>query len=341
METRPTLRDIASRIGCTNATVSLALRGSPRISAATRQRVEQAAADLGYRPDPVLSALAAHRWHRRPAPQGTVLAAIGDRLEGFDGMEDRARSFGYRIETFLVADHPDPRRLSRTLYARGILGLLVGQVFTRGYCASFDWSPFVAVACSEGSERPPTHLVMPHHYRAVQNAWDRAWANGARRIGLLLFDIPSAMDLQDRRAAFLERQLPLPARSRIPILNLKPWSTHDPTVPTHAIPHSEAIHQLRDWMSAHRPDAILGFNGAFLWLLQQAGWTSPRDVRFYDLWVSQPTPQAQGYCLHRDEVGRRAVEWLDSLLRTGERGLPRHPVTMSVELQWQDGPGVR
>jgi LacI family transcriptional regulator len=43
-------RDVARQVGVTAATVSLALSGSPRISPATRARVEQAAREMGYRP---------------------------------------------------------------------------------------------------------------------------------------------------------------------------------------------------------------------------------------------------------------------------------------------------
>lgn len=43
-------QDVARRVGVTAATVSLALSGSPRISPATRAKVEQAAREMGYRP---------------------------------------------------------------------------------------------------------------------------------------------------------------------------------------------------------------------------------------------------------------------------------------------------
>lgn len=338
MERRPTLRDIALAVGCTNATVSLALRGSVRISAATRERVVEAARAMGYRPDPILSALASHRWNRPASAQGATLAAVGDRLEGVAGMEERACAYGYRLERFLCADHPDPRGLSRMLYHRGILGVLVGQVFTPGFCSAFDWSRFVAVACSEGVERPPVHLVMPNHFRAVQAAWDRAWAAGRRRIGLLIFDIPGAVDLQDRRAAFLDRQQAAGVQPCLPVLNLPPWTHAEARDLNGRFPHAEAVARVRAWMSRHKPDAVLGFNSAFLWLLREAGCRIPnRRLDFLDLWVSQPTPQARGFCLHPDVVGRRAVEWLDALLRAGERGCPGNPSTMSVDLVWQDG----
>jgi LacI family transcriptional regulator len=339
MDKRPTLKDIAQDAGCTNATVSLALRGSPRISPETRARVQQAAATLGYRPDPMLSALAAHRWKRLPKSGGSTLAVIGDVLEGLEGMEERAAAYGYRLEKFRCADHPDPRRLSQILYNRGIVGVLVGQIFTPGFSARFDWSRFVTVACSEGIELPPVNLVMPNHFRAVQEAWDRSMAAGARRIGMMLFDIPEAIDMHDREAAFLDRQQTVPVRSRLPVLKIRSWARRGEKLAAGQISNAEAVSQVKAWMNDQKPDRILGFNDAFFWLLKDSGWSVSKKIGFTSLWLSRGPSALGGFLLHFDEVGRRAVEWLDSLLRSGERGLPAHPATMAVNLVWQDASG--
>ncbi|WP_405059917.1 LacI family transcriptional regulator [Kribbella sp. NBC_01505] len=50
MAKRVTIAEVAHRVGVTPATVSMALSGNTRISAATRAKVEQAAAELGYVP---------------------------------------------------------------------------------------------------------------------------------------------------------------------------------------------------------------------------------------------------------------------------------------------------
>lgn len=44
------MQDVALRVGVSAATVSMALSGSPRISAATRAKVEETAREMGYRP---------------------------------------------------------------------------------------------------------------------------------------------------------------------------------------------------------------------------------------------------------------------------------------------------
>ncbi len=58
---RITQRDIARHLGVHVSKVSLALRRHSSIPADTRERVEKAARDLGYRQDPALTALMAFR----------------------------------------------------------------------------------------------------------------------------------------------------------------------------------------------------------------------------------------------------------------------------------------
>ena len=58
---RPRLDDVAARVGVSSATVSLVLRGVAGPSAETRDRVLEAAAALGYRPDRTASLLARRR----------------------------------------------------------------------------------------------------------------------------------------------------------------------------------------------------------------------------------------------------------------------------------------
>lgn len=58
---RVRLEDVAAAVGLSTASVSLVLRGAPGPSAATRERVLEAATRLGYRPDRAASLLARRR----------------------------------------------------------------------------------------------------------------------------------------------------------------------------------------------------------------------------------------------------------------------------------------
>jgi DNA-binding LacI/PurR family transcriptional regulator len=74
MSARPTLAAVAARAGVSPSTASLAFAGSPRVSPATRERVLEAAAVLGYAgPDPLAASL-------RRGRSGVVGAFVGERL---------------------------------------------------------------------------------------------------------------------------------------------------------------------------------------------------------------------------------------------------------------------
>jgi DNA-binding LacI/PurR family transcriptional regulator len=66
---RLTIEDVAAEAGVSVATVSRALRGLPNVTPTTRERVQQVAARLDYRPDPAAARLAAGR-------TGTVTIAV-------------------------------------------------------------------------------------------------------------------------------------------------------------------------------------------------------------------------------------------------------------------------
>ena len=73
---RVTQQDIAEAVGLSAVSVSLALRNSSRISAATRDRVQQAAKEMGYSPDPMLQSLSSYRRQSARKPVDSVIAWI-------------------------------------------------------------------------------------------------------------------------------------------------------------------------------------------------------------------------------------------------------------------------
>ncbi len=85
MKRRVTLMDIARQAGVARSTASMALQNHPRISAKTRASIREIADQLGYRPDPAMTALAAYRQGKRQTRlhaglarnRSTALARLG------------------------------------------------------------------------------------------------------------------------------------------------------------------------------------------------------------------------------------------------------------------------
>src|SRR5687767_1931302 len=87
---RISMRDLAARLGVTHVTVSMALRDNPRVSPATRERVKKLADELGYRPDPMLSALATYRGNKSASGIHSAVAWINawERPEDLRGYKE-------------------------------------------------------------------------------------------------------------------------------------------------------------------------------------------------------------------------------------------------------------
>src|SRR5215216_1630258 len=109
---RPRLEDVAERVGMSPASVSMVLSGAPGPSAATRERVLEAAAELGYRPDRTASLLARRRTHLVG-----VLMQVGSpfHAELVEDLHEAAEGRGYDVVLSTVTRTRDERRATETL----------------------------------------------------------------------------------------------------------------------------------------------------------------------------------------------------------------------------------
>jgi len=81
---RITQEDVARGAGVTRTTVSMALRADKSIPEKTRNKILRISAKLGYRPDPMLLALAVYRSSSRPATFEGTLAWLINSTFGYD-----------------------------------------------------------------------------------------------------------------------------------------------------------------------------------------------------------------------------------------------------------------
>lgn len=174
---RTTQSDIAKKAGVHTATVSMALRNHPRIPEETRKRILEIARELGYTPDPMLSALASYRERGRPVTFHGTLAWISDAGEmGFDweksehytryfqGAKNRAAEHGFQLEPFdLHASAGSPHRLRSIFRARNITGLLICPHPTSYAGVEFPWEEFSLMTLGYSITNPAVHAVASAH----------------------------------------------------------------------------------------------------------------------------------------------------------------------------------
>ncbi|GAB3803899.1 LacI family DNA-binding transcriptional regulator [Humibacter antri] len=121
----PTMKDVASRARVGVGTVSRVVNGSAPVSLATKERVELAIRELGFRPNEIARSL-------RPG-QGpkTIGLVAGDLTNPFyatlaKGAMAVAAGRGYAVLIAMVDEDPDAERMAvRGLLARGVAGLLL------------------------------------------------------------------------------------------------------------------------------------------------------------------------------------------------------------------------
>ena len=109
---RPTLEDVAAHAGVSRALVSIVMRGVRGASTETRERVMDAAAEIGYRPDARARLLASG--HSRLL--GVVFGMAGRfHLELLDGLYAAAEHAGYQLILTALTPSRDERRAVETL----------------------------------------------------------------------------------------------------------------------------------------------------------------------------------------------------------------------------------
>ena len=119
------IEDVAKRAEVSTATVSRALRGLPKVSPATRERVLAVAAELGYVPSPSATGLATGRTRTVG-----VLMPFVDRWyfgHALEGVDQELRSRGYNLLLFSLGGylHGNKRRFTEQMVRKQIDGLVV------------------------------------------------------------------------------------------------------------------------------------------------------------------------------------------------------------------------
>lgn len=124
-----TLKDIAKKIGVSDATVSMALRNHPQISRARRKQICELAKQMGYRPNPMGRALKSGKSMSIGILLGLGATSVAVHLPKLREIEKCAHANGYWPYMVSVSD-PEPEaqtNLISDLLSRGLDGLIVFQ----------------------------------------------------------------------------------------------------------------------------------------------------------------------------------------------------------------------
>jgi len=334
----PSMQQIAEAAGVSRMAVSLALRNSPKISPATSQRIRGVAEQMGYRPNPLVSALMTQLRHAKKVTRPAVVAYVtahptengwrqpGPFLSFFEGAQRQAEALGYSLEEWwLRAPGFTERRVSEILYARNIHGLVVAPLPPGGGTLGLEWTHFASATIGHSVTNPCMHRASNDQYSTIGLAIRELTKLGYRRIGLA---IPAESDDRVKHnwsAGMLVYQQRIPLTDRVP-----------PLLSTGGF--SEAF---SEWFRMHRPEAVLSLSDQVLRVLNGLNLAVPRDVGFAHLALCEGERQWAGVDQKSELVGAAAIDLVDGQLRRNERGVPRFPRTLLIPGEWRPGPTVR
>lgn len=330
-----TLKHIGDSCGVSKATVSLALRDDPRISEETKTRIKKAAAKMGYQMNPLVAAHSAYVRTARQSKSPLVLGYLTNWTASaqpastlvnqrcLTGMHNRAAELGYRVDQFQFLESGlNERRLSHILSARNIMGVVIADLAKAHSALDLDWQNVASVAIGYGLRSPLVHRVCHDQYGSMRLLLSELTKLGYKRIGL-------AMEYrQDERTNNLIVAAYLAHHSQ----------QHNAPIPP-LLPVEWSKDVFLKWYHRHKPDVIVSVLDDVVRWLRSEQIAVPGEVGFASVCVLKP--KTSGIYQHFEAMGATAVDLLVSQLYTNQRGVPRHPQTISILGSWQAGATVR
>jgi len=327
------MQDIADRAQLARCTVSRALRNHPAVTKETRERVHAIARQLGYRPNPLVTALMSRV--RKALPKETqpiiaYLTAFPQRYgwkayfslsEFFEGALRRCETNGFRLEHFWLGDvDMNWTRMGEILHARGIPGIILAPLPYPYPEPLLPWEHFAVAALGHTTRAIPSHRATNNQFFSLQIALERLTALGYRRVGLVLHNVEDIRVMHNFRGAFSVYQS-----------KLKPQEKVKPHLPLRLNKDDFLAWYLREM-----PDVILALEPKIKIWLKEAGLRIPTDVAYAFL-ATHPGSSNAGMDPQSQHVAAAAVDLVVSQLHRNEFGLPQTPKTVSIDGVWVDG----
>ncbi|RRJ94307.1 LacI family transcriptional regulator [Opitutaceae bacterium TAV4] len=334
----PNQRELAQKLGLTQATVSMALRDHPLVATETKRRVQEAARKMGYRASPFVTTLMARiRAGRAPQNLGCIAILLDNASKDewlaqerntysaqYAGYQRRAARRGYRTECFcLRAPGMSDEAIDRQLHARGIIGLiLAAPKHLHRSPVHLRWENYACATVSYTWTEPVVDRVSSHHRHNMDRAFAELLARGCKRIGFCLPKNAVRGVDANWMAGYLVAQAQLPKARRLPAFI---GTIHDTPLDT-----------FRAWHDRWQPDGLitlLGEEARWLTALHRSPYNRETGVLLVCLNRPADSP-FPGIDENNTLVGEMACDLVVNQLTHNERGLPEHRREILVEGRW-------
>lgn len=331
------MQTIATRAGVSLMTVSRALKNHPSIPPVTCARIRKIADELGYRPNPLVSALMAQLRSARMSKSAPTLAFLTNHAEEiferwsflgelYKGAADRAAALGYKLERFSLAESGmTPARMRGMLRARGIPGVILDPLPLHAPELEFDWSGFACASIGYSYKSVSLHRAVNDHFHAVSLAVESLTARGYQRIGMAIRHEDNDHSENRLAGGFMSFFPLLPTVRRIPVFF---WSDD----------HEEGF---AEWFREWEPDVVLTLHPIVRDWMRGMGLRAPADVGLASLNLQSNHAWYSGINQNNLLIGSTAVELVIEQIHHNEHGVPREPKTVMTRGYWVDGTTAR
>lgn len=338
-----TIADIASELGVSKATVSVALRGKSGVSPKEAERIRAVAEKLGYRPNPLVGIhMSQVRSKHAPRYQATLAwidrhptVRESEQRSGFcearQGAIDEAARLGFHMEEFRPATHGwSPEVMSRMLLTRNITGLILAPQPHSGGIMELDWEDFSTVTLGYSLRSPRLHLVSNCQRNTLKTAFDRLRSFGYQRVGTIIDIEGNERVNRAWTSAFWDDYNDQAPRHRLSPLLFQP--EHSPLT----------VESFIKWFQKVRPDAVIAEDTVTPVIegLRLLNLKPGRDIALAvrNAFTGQST--FAGVNQNHRAVGTAAVAYVAGMLQRNERGIPALPQQLLIEGTWQSGDSV-
>ena len=342
------MREIAKLAGVGRTTVHLALKDSPSISKAVKERVRKIAEELGYRPNPLLAAYQSSIRSRKESTYQATLAWVDDADEGqwqgavkscFISAEKRAAALGYKLDRVVIDRLPEENGqehvflICRMLQSRGIHGVILAAWAHAGFCR-MEWPQMMVICVAQTHLRIGTgpELDAPHHgFHTVRTDYfentteciNRLLKAGYKKLGMAITDWHDNAHARRERAAYLTNQS-IESMGVLPVI-LVP-GTESKLPPAFA-----------EWVTKHRPDVVLTTTLLTKGWLKQMGMRIPEDIGLAHVSLADGEPGWTGIDPRMGDIMAAAVDLLSAHLLRNERGRPTCSNEVLIKGVWVQG----
>ncbi len=330
-----TQKELAARLGLSQATVSRALGNDHQITRETRERVRKAAQELGYRPSVALASFhSKEHWTNREL-RGAPIAVLfhtgkaATRVGGYEHLTLLAKERGFRLHWMDISDPKMRQGLGERLFNQGFQGILFAPV--RGvpddWLTELETSRFALVAIDRRMAEFGITAIHGAVRRTVTETLKIMRERGYERIGAALWNSKDHPDHMNRIGAFLAAQYQISGNHATDLLL--------PIQPG-LVALAEEKRRFQAWVRRVRPDAVLLSKPA------EREWLHEVNPRIACASALMQKDQAAwnglaGYHVDYRQMAKLAIRHLENNIRLHHYGPEPRPVVVTVAGIWHEG----